>query len=221
MMKPIVILGCGGHGRVVADVARACGRSVTGFLDTHTKQGQFVGGLKILGGDACLDDATFVAAHEFVVAIADQQGRRRLVTLVEEKHGVLATLVHPSAVIAPDVRIGDGTVVMAGSVVNPGAVLGSFVIVNTGATVDHDCQLADGVHIAPGAHLAGAVTCGVDAFVGLGALVIQGRRIGARAVVGAGAVVIADVPDGVTVVGCPAAVVRRGRSHRSRHGRTS
>lgn len=211
MAKPLVILGSGGHGRVVADIARAMGRTVAGFLDANVPAGRVFGGIKVLGGDPLLDDRAFIAQHEFIIAIAEQRARRRLATLVRERLGALVSLVHPSAVVAPDVRIGAGTVLVAGSVVNPGAILGDLVIVNTGATVDHDCVLNDGVHICPGAHLAGTVTCGEDACIGTGAVVIQNVRIGARTMVGAGAVVIADVPTDVTVVGCPARSISKGQ----------
>lgn len=208
MLKPIIILGCGGHARVVADVCRAAGRIVGGFLDNKTARRALVGGIAVVGGDELLDDRRFVTEHEFVVAIGDQRARRRLSNVVRERGGTLATVIHPSAVVAPDVRIGAGTVLVAGSIINPGAVLGDFVIINTGATIDHDNVLKDGVQVCPGANLAGTVTCGEDAFIGTGAIIIPGRTIGARAVIGAGSVVTSDIPDDVTAVGCPARVVK-------------
>jgi len=204
MPRPVVILGHGGHARVVADICRAAKREVRGFLD---RQGVHESA-SVLGGDDLLDDRAFVESHEYVVGIADQRIRRRLAGLVRAKGGVLASVIHPSAVVAPAVAIGAGVVVVAGCVVNPGAVLGDLVIVNTGATVDHDCVLNEGVHVCPGAHLTGNVVCGEYAFLGAGAIVIPGRAIGAWAVVGAGAVVISDVTDGVTVVGCPARAIK-------------
>jgi len=206
-----VVLGGGGHARVVADACRAAGHQVRGFIDPHLTPGDRTGGILVLGNDELLESSEFVATHDFIVGIGDYQVRRRLAGLVTKKGGLLITIAHPSSVIAPDIRIGVGTVLFAGSVVNTGSLLGEFVIVNTGATVDHDCVLAEGVHICPGAHLAGAVICGIAAFVGTGAVVIPNRRIGASAVVGAGAVVIDDVPEGATVIGCPARIVGSSR----------
>lgn len=208
VVKPIVVLGSGGHARVVADVCRAAGREVRGFLDPRASPGDIVGQLRVLGDDELLDDADFVAEHEFLIGIGDQQKRRKVASMVREKGGTLATVIHPSSVVAPDVRIGAGTVLVAGSIINTGAVLGECVIINTGATVDHDNILKDGVQLCPGVHLAGNVSCGEDAFFGTGAVVIPGREIGARAVIGAGAVVTSDIPEDVAAVGCPAKVVK-------------
>lgn len=207
-VRPLVIIGNGGHARVVADICRAGGREVAGFLDRDVGAAA-TGGRVVLGGDEVLDAHGFASDHEFVIAIADQRIRRRLGELVRAKGGSLATVVHPAAVVASDVTIGAGVVIVAGAVVNPGVVLGDLVIVNTGATVDHDCRLAAGVHVGPGAHLTGGVVCGEDALVGAGAVVIPGRTIGARAVIGAGSVVLSDVADDVTVVGSPARSARK------------
>lgn len=204
MSLPVVILGNGGHARVVADICRVSGRTVRGFID----RGGAPPGEHVLGGDDLLDDRAFVDAHEFVIGIAHQRIRRRLAELVLAKGGTLTSVIHPSAVVAADVVVGRGVVLVAGCIVNPASVLGDLVIVNTGATVDHDSVLHKGVHVCPGAHLAGSVICGEYAFVGTGAIVVPNRTIGQRAIVGAGAIVIADVADDVTVVGAPARVVK-------------
>src|SRR5436309_363518 len=124
------MFGNGGHARVVLDICRAVGREVHGILDRNAGRPEGVPPPQILGGDGMLEDAAFATSYEFVIAIAHQRIRRRLGDLVRSKGGVLATVVHPSAVVAPDVTIGRGVVVVAGSVINPGAVLGDLVIVN-------------------------------------------------------------------------------------------
>lgn len=210
MTKPLVILCAGGHGRVVADAARAGGHRLAGFLDSGVPAGHIHEGAPVIGGDALLDDPVFVAGHDFIVATGVQALRRRLSLAVDARGGRLATVVHPSAIVAASAEIGGGSFLAAGAIVNPGARLGRFVIVNTGATIDHDDVLEDGVQICPGAHLAGLVTCREDAFIGTGAAIIPGRTIGRRAVVGAGATVVRDIPDDVTAVGCPARVVKGG-----------
>jgi sugar O-acyltransferase (sialic acid O-acetyltransferase NeuD family) len=151
-----------------------------------------------------LRDRAFVAGFSFVAATGDRIVRRRIAAAVLAAQGSLATVVHPSCVVASTAVIGDGSMLLAGAIVGPDARVGSFCIVNTGASVDHDDVLENGVNVCPGVHLAGNVTCREDAFVGIGASVIQGVTIDRRAVVGAGAVVLRDVADDTTVIGCPA-----------------
>lgn len=192
--RPLILLGAGGHARVVADAVRANGGVVERMLERHEEH----------------EVAELAARCDFVPAIGAQAARRRASLDALAKGAALASVVHPSAVVSPEARIGAGAVVLAGAVVNPGAEIGRFAIVNTAASVDHDCRLADGVQLGPGARLAGEVTVGEDACVWTGAVVAPGLRIGARAVVGAGAVVVEDVPEGATVVGNPARILRAG-----------
>ena len=163
----------------------------------------------VLGDRGCLEEPEFLKNHEILIAIGEARVRRQLALLVLDRGGRLARAIHPSAVIASDVFIGEGTVIMAGVVINTGSRIGRFVVVNTGATVDHDNLIEDGVHISPGCHLAGNVICRADAFVGTGASIIPRTEIGTRAVIGAGAAVISDVPSDALAVGCPAVVKRR------------
>lgn len=125
------------------------------------------------------------------------------------KSPLFGTALHPSAVVSPHATIGEGSVVMPGAIINHSAQIGRHCIVNTGASIDHECQIGDFVHISPHATLCGNVSVGEGSWVGAGAVVIPGIKIGRWAVVGAGAVVVRDVPDGVTVVGCPAKEKRK------------
>lgn len=199
MNKPIVILGAGGHGKVLLDICRCAGVKVRGFLDGAV-DGE-VHGHPVLGDDGMLDDPRFVKAHRFAVGVGDREIHRRLSALVAERNGALATLVHPSAVLAESVEVGPGTVVMAGAVINIDTKVGANGIVNTRASVDHDCTLGDGVQVGPGATLAGGVTCGDGVFIGSGATVLPSVTIGSGTFVGAGATVNRDLPADKTVVG--------------------
>jgi UDP-N-acetylbacillosamine N-acetyltransferase len=205
---PIVIFGCGGHGRVIADALMAGQAKLAGFLD-DAPTAPIVNEIPVLGDRKRLEEPGFLESHAILIAIGEASSRRQLASLVLDRGGHLANAIHPSAVIARDVPIGQGTVVMAGAVINTGSRIGRFAIVNTSASVDHDNVIEDGVHIAPGCHLAGHVNCGADAFIGIGASVIPRVRIGARAIIGAGAAVISDVPSDALAVGCPAVVKRR------------
>lgn len=201
----IVILGAGGHGRVVADMAAFCGYAEIAFLDPGWPDRTENGVWPIIGTD---DDATLhrltASGAGFFVATGSAALRAKLSTRIAAQGGTLVSLVHPSATVSPHATLGSGVMVGAGAIVNAFARIGNGAIINTGAIVEHDCTVAAFAHIAPASALAGAVVVGEGATVGLGARVIQQITIGAGATVGAGAVVIRDVPAGQTAVGVPA-----------------
>jgi sugar O-acyltransferase (sialic acid O-acetyltransferase NeuD family) len=198
-MDGVVIVGSGGHAKVVIATAQAAGVSIGGVVDDDpARWGQRILGFTIHGpAREVLDDPHRLA----VLAIGTNRVRQRLATTARCR---FATLVHVSAIVHPSVHLGPGTVVFAGAVIQPDAVLGAHVIVNTGASIDHDCALGDFVHVAPGSRLAGNVTLDEGAFLGIGAVAIPGTRIGAWATVGAGAAVIAPIPAESIAVGLPA-----------------
>ena len=184
---------------------------VVGFLDDGNPQraGEVFCGAPVVGGQEKLDDLFRAGVRNLIMGFGSCGARLRLSEVALGKGFSIATAVHPSAVVASDVRIGSGTVVAAGAVVNPGTEIGQNVIVNTRASIDHDCVIEDGVHICPGTCLAGSVRVGCAAWVGIGATVTARISIGAGAIVGAGAVVVRDVPEEVIAYGIPARVVRK------------
>jgi sugar O-acyltransferase (sialic acid O-acetyltransferase NeuD family) len=208
-MTGLVIVGAGGHGRVVADSAKELGSwDRVAFLDDDDELARSMAGYPVLGAVACA--VSYQAAYaDLIVAIGDNT--RRIAILREHaKLGFrLPSIVHPRAWVSSSVVIEEGAVVFALAAVNCDATIGFGAIVNTGATVDHDCALADGVHVCPGAHLAGGVSVGARSWIGTGACVVPSVRIGADAVIGAGAAVIDDVPSRCTVVGVPAKPLRK------------
>jgi acetyltransferase EpsM len=204
--RPFIVVGCGGHGRVVADIARAAGKNVVGFLNDDPEANK--SGCFLLGTvrNALLQ---FIDGHQFVVAIGANGIRRRISEQILSAGGQLGVLIHPTAIIASDVSIGVGTVVMAGAIVNTGSTIARFSVVNTGAILDHDNVVEDNVHISPGCSLAGGVVCRRDSFIGTGASIIPRVVIGEGAVVAAGAAVIRNVEPSTLVAGCPAVEKKR------------
>jgi sugar O-acyltransferase (sialic acid O-acetyltransferase NeuD family) len=203
-LLPLVVVGAGGHARVLVDIVEKQARyRVVGLIDERPNlRGTSVLGYPVLGGREVLDRSD-APAHA-IVAIGAAAPRAAWQEHLEARGFQLAVLVHPGAHVGRDVRLGGGTTLMAGAIVNSGSRLGRGVIVNTGASIDHDCEIGEFVHVAPGARLAGGVRVGDRAHVGIGACVIQNLRVGAGAVIGAGAAVVRDVAPASTVVGVPA-----------------
>jgi sugar O-acyltransferase (sialic acid O-acetyltransferase NeuD family) len=208
-MSGLLILGAGGHGRVVLFTARSTGLwTEIAFLDDRCPDVASVDGSPVLGNF----DAAAALIPRFgaaVVALGAAATRLRVLDRLRDLGFELPTMVHPSAVVSGQASLGAGTVVFAQAVIHPGTTLDEGCIVNTAASVDHDCHLGRGVHVAPGAHLGGDVTVGDLTWLGLGAAVKNGVHIGARVMVGCGAAVVGDLPDGVTAMGVPARVTTR------------
>jgi sugar O-acyltransferase (sialic acid O-acetyltransferase NeuD family) len=209
--RRILIWGAGGHAKVVADVARACGWEIAGHADSAPDQMQQIaepGGARVIVTEPDLlrllasDQPLPGDATALVLAFGDNRMRNRHSAKVPES--LLPVLVHPTAEISPSVTIGAGTVIMPRAVINASSTIGRACIINTGAIIEHDCVIGDAAHISPGAILLGGVHVGNESWVGARAVVRTGISIGADCMVGMGAVVVREVPDHVTVVGNPA-----------------
>jgi sugar O-acyltransferase (sialic acid O-acetyltransferase NeuD family) len=201
----LVVFGAGGHGKVVADVGRAMGLRLVGFVDdAQSREGAGIWGLPVIGWDRLIAERERFGALLVALGIGSNEARERSHKRLRLAGFEVATLIHPRAAVAPSARLGEGTVVMANASVNPDAVVGLGVIVNTGAVVEHDCRVEEYAHLSPNAALGGAVTVGRRSHLGLGAVALPGVRIGADVRAGAGAAIHRDVPDGWTVVGVPA-----------------
>jgi sugar O-acyltransferase (sialic acid O-acetyltransferase NeuD family) len=202
-----LILGASGHGKVVGDCAMAASGCEICYFDDRWPMLGVCGPWPVVGtGESYFTEAEM--GGQAFVAIGNVATRLAWLHRLKAAGISVATVIHPRSVISPHAVIGEGVLVVAG-VVNINARLGLGCIINTAATVDHDCVLDDGVHVSPGAHLAGDVQVGKSSWLGIGCVVRQGIRIGDRVTVGAGAVVVADVPDGLTVVGVPARPLKK------------
>ncbi len=207
----VLILGAGGHGRVVLDILLSGGTAtVVGFLDNNPSiQNRRVDGLPVLGTIA--DLPAVVAEHEVtgvVIAIGDNGTRRGLSRQIQQAGIPLVNAIHPSASLAFNASLGRGVVVAAGVVVCANCQIGDAVILNTGCIVDHQTMIGEGSHICPGVRVAGRVKVESGVFVGIGATIVPHVTLGCESIVGAGSVVLEDVPELATVVGVPAKSVR-------------
>lgn len=196
-MRKLTIVGASGHGKVIADIARKNGYCEIVFLDDDENVHE-CGGYPVVGKSS---EAVTVVS-DVIIGIGNASIRKRIQESVLE--GQLVTLIHPDAVIAVDVEIGAGTVVMAGAVINPGAKIGKGCIINTCSSVDHDCVVDDYVHIAVGSHLCGTVYVGSGTWIGAGATVSNNLSICPDCMIGAGTVIVKNIDLPGTYIGVPA-----------------
>ena len=199
-MNNLVIVGASGHGRVIADIAEKVGYTDIVFLDDNLNVVS-CGIYKVVGGSG---SAQLYQNADFVVAIGNAIIRRKIQSELIENGLHVVSLLHPSAVVASDVEIGIGTVVMAGAVINPNTKIGQGCIINTCASVDHDCLIGDYAHVSVGAHIAGTVEIGENTWVGAGAIICNNINVVDDCVIGAGAVVVKSIEDSGTYIGVPA-----------------
>ena len=197
MGEKVVVIGGGGHGRVVMDIIRCRGDHVCGVLDDGRPTGTEIDGAVVLGP---ISAYTHYIDHCFVIAIGNNEIRRQIACTLPVRW---YTGVHPSAVIAGSAEIGEGTVVMANAVVNPGAVIGKHCILNTGGIVEHDNYIEDYVHLSPGSTLGGTVRIGMGTHVGIGAVIKNNVSVCEKCTIGAGAVVVKDIGESGVYVGVP------------------
>ncbi|MBZ0156716.1 MAG: acetyltransferase [Alphaproteobacteria bacterium] len=207
MILPVIIIGGGGHAKVLLDTLYLNGIEVLGIVEADPeKRGKTLLNTPIIGGD----DAILIYEPgniELVNGIGSVNlpSKRRVVfDKFKEAGFAFAKVIHPSAVIASDAEISEGIQIMAGAVIQPGCRIGKNAIINTKVSIDHDCLIDNHVHIAPGVTVSGGVRIGTGAHVGAGTTIIQGVNIGSNCVIGAGSLVIRDIPDGAKVMGVPA-----------------
>ena len=197
-MNRLIIIGAGGHGRVIADIALKSGYTDISFVDDHTTED--VIGFPIVGIVHDIDRLND-GKTDFIIGIGNNAVRCK----IAKEHSVnWVSVIHPSAQISIHVTIGRGTAVMANVVINACAQVGEHCIINTNAVIEHDNRIEDYVHISPRASLGGTVRVGMLTHIGIGATVRNNTDICSECTVGAGAVVVKDIREPGTYVGVPA-----------------
>jgi sugar O-acyltransferase (sialic acid O-acetyltransferase NeuD family) len=208
--KPIIILGAGGHASVLIDALRQSTINIIGITDPNkTLWGQEFMGVEIIGHDDKLLDIhpDRVQLVNGLGSIKNTSARQKLFETWHNQGYSFASVIHPKAILASSVNLGEGVQILAGAIINPQTSVGANSLVNTGAILEHDCIIGDHVHLAPGVRIAGQVTIGHGTHVGIGSTVIQGVTIGDGCFVAAGAVVVKSITAGKTVMGVPARTV--------------
>jgi UDP-perosamine 4-acetyltransferase len=208
---PIIVLGAGGHASVLIDAMLLNGRSIIGIVDNdESKFGNTVLGVPVFGNDEAVLEYGIeqIQLVNGLGSVNSTKLREKVWRKFKEQGYQFASVRHPSAIVAPNACLDEGTQIMAGVVIQTGSHIGANSIINTKASVDHDCQIGANVHIAPGVTLSGGVRVGDNVHIGTGAIVIQGIEIGQGSMIAAGAVTIENVPPGVTIMGVPGKMVK-------------
>jgi sugar O-acyltransferase (sialic acid O-acetyltransferase NeuD family) len=207
VVTSLIVIGAGGHAKVLLDLLSVLGRTVLGLTDRdNARTGEIMLGVPILGDDAILaaHDKNQVALVNAIGSTGSTVTRAAIFRVLAGRGFRFETLLHPTSCLSRHATVGEGVQVMAGAIVQTSACIGANVIINSGAIVEHDCEVGAHCHLAPGAILSGGVVLEEGVHIGAGAVVRQGIRIGANAIVASGAAVVRDIASGQTVKGVPA-----------------
>ncbi len=194
--KPLIVLGAGGHARVLVSTLKQLGRRILGVTCTSPFRYDDLFEVPIIGGDDKIEKWSpeeIELVNGIGMTKAGQSARHTSASRLRSLGYRFSQVIDPSACIAPEVLVGEGVQVMAGAIIQPGASIGRDSIVNTGAQVDHDCVVGEGSHLCPGSILAGNVQIGKESVVGSGAVIIPGIETDDRRMIRAGSIVTSNV----------------------------
>lgn len=196
----MILYGASGHAKVIIDILEKSGETVDHLVDANPK-------IKKLAGYSVTWWDTFkqTGNQNAIISIGSNETRKKWSVDLDVEFGVA---VHPQAVLANEIDIREGTVVMAGTVVNSGTSIGKHCIINTGASIDHDCVIEDYVHISPESVLCGGIVVGEGTQIGAGAVIVPNLTIGRWVTIGAGSIVTKNIPDFAVVVGNPGKIIK-------------
>lgn len=204
--KKIILIGGGGHCKSCIDVIEQTGLyNIAGIIDVKEKVGKRVAGYEIIGCDEDLINITkefkffLITIGQIISPIL----RVKIYCLLKQKNVVLPIIISPSAYIAKNVIIGEGTIIMHKVLVNTSVNIGSNCIINTGSIIEHDCIIGNNIHIAPGSIICGEVQIDDCTHIGAGTTIIEQKKVGKNSVIGAGSVVIDNINNDSRAFGIP------------------
>jgi len=210
-MKKIVLIGAGGHCKVIIDIIESNNEYEIIGITNKNNGGSKIYDIPIIGDDEllmqCLDSGV---EYAFIAlgGLEDIKMRNKLFTMVKGLGYKIPTLIHAKAIVSLHSDIGEGTCVMPGAIINSGVKIGYNCIINSGAIIEHDCVIGNNTHISPNATIAGGVNIGNNTHIGIGSSVIQSLRIGCNVTIGAGAVVLDNIKNNAVAVGIPAKIIK-------------
>lgn len=206
MGDQLIIVGDGGHAKVIIDIIRHSTDYVIIGVTSGKTDNKNIMNIPVIGSDEQLTDIFDNGVENVFIAIGDNKKRSDLAIYSRKIGFNLINAISKHTYISPNVELGKGIAIMPGVVINPDSMIGDNSIINTGSTIDHDCRISCNVHIGPGCNLAGKVTIGEGAFLGIGCKCIPGITIGPWSIIGAGSVIVNDVPPFSKVYGVPGKV---------------
>jgi sugar O-acyltransferase (sialic acid O-acetyltransferase NeuD family) len=179
--------------------------NIVGFIDDDPSQyGKDCCGIKVIGGRDMLKEIP----DAFVLAVPGSPTsylrRKDIIGSLQLDQSRFASIIHPSAVLAPDAVIGHNTIVMPNVIISCGVRIGSHCILLPNSVVSHDSVVGDYCCIGSNVSISGSVTIGSECYIGSGVKVRESVRIGNRSLVGLGSNVISDIEESIVVVGNPA-----------------
>ncbi|MED1439688.1 acetyltransferase [Aeribacillus composti] len=208
-LKPVIIIGNGGHARVLVDILLLQKREIIGYTAPTEENNRY--NVTYLGKDEEIlkyhpQEIELVNA---LGSVSDTKLRANIFNIFKSKGYKFSTIIHPSAIISDTVILGEGVQIMAGVVIQPFVNIADNTIVNTSTCIDHDCFIDKHCHIAPGCVLSGGIKIGESTHIGTGAKIIQNISIGKNVLVGAGSLVLRDIGDNKKIYGSPAKEVSK------------
>ena len=202
MDKPIIILGSGGHAKVIADALKLLGKQVLGFVTNSKESKKDIIGINILGDDSILDKYSSIDIDlaNGIGSIPYDSTRWDVAKKMRNKGFHFPTIIHPTAFVSSDISFDEGIQIMAGAIIQAGTTIGMDTIINTSVAIDHDCSIGKNCHLAPGTVCSGGVSIERGVHVGTGSIIIQNINIGKDTNIAAGSILHKDVESKITFI---------------------